>query len=386
MTKDEDFKILKIQTCVLKVNIHCDGCKQKVKKLLQRIEGVYQVNIDAVQQRVTVSGSVDAATLIKILVKAGKHAELWFQKTNQNQKQKNACIKDDNNDEVKNQKLIKDLEALKNQQKFPAFSFEEDNEYADDEEGDDEEDELRFIREKANELGLLGEQAIDANDAKKGVGVIVAASNNGKNNNVVNGNAGNGRIGNKYQNMGIGVNAGEIDPKTMAALKMNTAHLVGGNINAGEVRANDINSMMGMAGFGGNSLNVASAAAALGGNSNGLGRFQVQSNNACQGPSAGFTTGTYVPDQYPSSTLMNMNGYTPAPPPTMNMDILARHAMQQQPQMMYNRSPFVPSSTGYCYNYVPNPNPYPHTEPYYSGHDSAIHMYSEENTSSCSIM
>lgn len=28
-----------LQTCVLKVNIHCDGCKHKVKKLLQRIEG-----------------------------------------------------------------------------------------------------------------------------------------------------------------------------------------------------------------------------------------------------------------------------------------------------------------------------------------------------------
>lgn len=30
-----------LQTCVLKVNIHCDGCKQKVKKLLQRIEGAH---------------------------------------------------------------------------------------------------------------------------------------------------------------------------------------------------------------------------------------------------------------------------------------------------------------------------------------------------------
>ncbi|KAF5442320.1 hypothetical protein F2P56_034990 [Juglans regia] len=386
MTKDEDFKILKIQTCVLKVNIHCDGCKQKVKKLLQRIEGVYQVNIDAVQ-RVTVSGSVDAATLIKKLVKAGKHAELWFQKNNQNQKQKKACIKDDNNDNGKNQKLIKGLEALKNQQKFPAFSSEGDDDYSDDEEGDDEEDELRFIREKANELGLLGQQEIDANNAKKGAGVIGAASNNGKINNVVNGNAGNGRIGNTNQNMGMRVNAGEIDPKTMEALKINTAPLVVGNINAGEgIRANDINSMMGMAGFRGNGLNVASAAAALGGNSNGLGRFQVHSNNACQGSSAGFTTGAYAPGQYPSSTLMNMNGYTPAPPQTMNMDILARQGMQPQPQTMYNRSPFVPSSTGYYYNYVPNPNPYPPTEPYYSGHDSAIHMYSEENTSSCSIM
>lgn len=28
-----------MQTCVLKVNIHCDGCKHKVKKILQKIEG-----------------------------------------------------------------------------------------------------------------------------------------------------------------------------------------------------------------------------------------------------------------------------------------------------------------------------------------------------------
>lgn len=28
-----------LQTFVLRVNIHCDGCKHKVKKLLQRIEG-----------------------------------------------------------------------------------------------------------------------------------------------------------------------------------------------------------------------------------------------------------------------------------------------------------------------------------------------------------
>lgn len=28
-----------VQTCVLKVNIHCDGCKQEVKKILQKIDG-----------------------------------------------------------------------------------------------------------------------------------------------------------------------------------------------------------------------------------------------------------------------------------------------------------------------------------------------------------
>ncbi|KAF5738612.1 hypothetical protein HS088_TW13G01513 [Tripterygium wilfordii] len=83
MSKEE---ILKIQTCVLKVNIHCDGCKQKVKKILQKIDGVYTTKIDSEQGRVTISGNVDPSVLIKKLSKSGKHAELWgAQKPNNNQ-------------------------------------------------------------------------------------------------------------------------------------------------------------------------------------------------------------------------------------------------------------------------------------------------------------
>ncbi|XVF28917.1 hypothetical protein REPUB_Repub15cG0074000 [Reevesia pubescens] len=74
MSKEE---FMKIQTCVLKVNIHCDGCKQKVKKILQKIDGVYKTSIDSEQGKVTVSGNVDPAVLIKKLAKSGKHAELW---------------------------------------------------------------------------------------------------------------------------------------------------------------------------------------------------------------------------------------------------------------------------------------------------------------------
>ncbi|KAJ7954951.1 Heavy metal-associated isoprenylated plant protein 33 [Quillaja saponaria] len=74
MSKEE---FLKIQKCVLKVNIHCDGCKQKVKKILQKIDGVFTTDIDAEQGKVTVSGNVDPAVLIKKLAKSGKHAELW---------------------------------------------------------------------------------------------------------------------------------------------------------------------------------------------------------------------------------------------------------------------------------------------------------------------
>lgn len=360
---------------------------------------MYQVNIDTEQQKVTVSGSVDAATLIKKLVRAGKHAEIWSQKANQNQKQKTNCIKDDKNNKGQQQGLIKGLEVFKNQQKFPAFSSEEDDDFFDDDDEDDEEEELRFIREKANQLGLLRQQAIEANNAKKGVGVgaIAAASNNGKMNNIGNVNAGNGKKGNPNQNMVMKASPGGMDPKTMAALKMNSgAHLGGGNINGGEVkRGNDINAMMGLAGFHGNGVNNVASAAALGGNSSGLGGFQVQSHNPHQGSSASFPTGGYATgQQYPSSMLMNMNGYNHPSPMMMNMQ--ARNAMQQQqqqqPQMMYHRSPFVPPTTGYYYNYSPSPSPspnpsYPYTEPnYYSGHNSAAHMFSDENTSSCSIM
>ncbi|GAV63190.1 HMA domain-containing protein [Cephalotus follicularis] len=65
------------QTCVLRVNIHCDGCKMKVKKLLQKIDGVYTTSINAEQGKVTVTGNVDPARLISKLEKSGKHAELW---------------------------------------------------------------------------------------------------------------------------------------------------------------------------------------------------------------------------------------------------------------------------------------------------------------------
>ncbi|OWM72475.1 heavy metal-associated isoprenylated plant protein 36 [Punica granatum] len=68
---------LTYKTWVLKVSVHCEGCKRKVKRVLRSIEGVYTTDIDLKQQKVTVIGNVDAETLIKKLVKTGKHAELW---------------------------------------------------------------------------------------------------------------------------------------------------------------------------------------------------------------------------------------------------------------------------------------------------------------------
>ncbi|KAM7495884.1 hypothetical protein LguiA_020298 [Lonicera macranthoides] len=77
---------LTYQTHALKVYIHCEGCKKKVKKVLHSIDGVYKTNIDSQQQKVTVTGNVDANTLIKKLLRSGKCVELWPESTGGNDK------------------------------------------------------------------------------------------------------------------------------------------------------------------------------------------------------------------------------------------------------------------------------------------------------------
>lgn len=66
----------KVQTITLKVFIHCEGCKKKVKKILQQIDGVTSVDVDAELGKVTVIGAVDSKVLLKKLEKAGKVAEV----------------------------------------------------------------------------------------------------------------------------------------------------------------------------------------------------------------------------------------------------------------------------------------------------------------------
>ncbi|PIA40681.1 hypothetical protein AQUCO_02400027v1 [Aquilegia coerulea] len=72
-------KELELKKIELKVSINCcDGCKRKVKKLLQSIEGVLKTEIDSSQPKVTVLvGNVDPKYLIKKLLKIGKQAEIW---------------------------------------------------------------------------------------------------------------------------------------------------------------------------------------------------------------------------------------------------------------------------------------------------------------------
>ncbi|KAG2540829.1 hypothetical protein PVAP13_9NG584100 [Panicum virgatum] len=66
-----------VQTVVLRVSIHCHGCKKKVRKVLKSVEGVQSVTVDAAQHKVTVTGTVDANTLVQRLHKSGKKGVPW---------------------------------------------------------------------------------------------------------------------------------------------------------------------------------------------------------------------------------------------------------------------------------------------------------------------
>ncbi|KAK3032183.1 hypothetical protein RJ639_035008 [Escallonia herrerae] len=62
--------------CILKVNVHCDGCKMKMMQVLNAISGVYSVTIDAQEGTARVAGEVDPNVLLRALARSGKHAEI----------------------------------------------------------------------------------------------------------------------------------------------------------------------------------------------------------------------------------------------------------------------------------------------------------------------
>lgn len=99
---NNDHETLNFQTWVLKVYIHCEGCKKKVKKVLQSIEGVYMTVVDSEEHKVTVTGNVDGDQLVKKLLKSGKQAELLPQTTQQVEKSPNKSKKNKPQNQPKN--------------------------------------------------------------------------------------------------------------------------------------------------------------------------------------------------------------------------------------------------------------------------------------------
>lgn len=63
------YSMVAAQTFVLKTNIHCGGCEKKLKKLLQDVEGVHKISIDAVQGKIEILGTTDPQIVLKLLQK-----------------------------------------------------------------------------------------------------------------------------------------------------------------------------------------------------------------------------------------------------------------------------------------------------------------------------
>jgi copper chaperone CopZ len=62
----------------IKVKMDCEGCERKVKRALEGMRGVKQVDVERKQHKVTVIGYVDPAKVVSRLAhRTGKRAEIW---------------------------------------------------------------------------------------------------------------------------------------------------------------------------------------------------------------------------------------------------------------------------------------------------------------------
>ncbi|KAF9597808.1 hypothetical protein IFM89_021893 [Coptis chinensis] len=78
MSSGHTHKKKTFQTVELKVRMDCDGCELKVRKaLLSSMSGVKSVDINRKQQKVIVSGYVEANKVLKKAKSTGKKAEIW---------------------------------------------------------------------------------------------------------------------------------------------------------------------------------------------------------------------------------------------------------------------------------------------------------------------
>lgn len=79
------------------------------------VSGVYEVDINAEDQKVTVTGVVDPSTLVQKLAKLGKHAEIWNE-YNEEQHTDHDDVNDNNEEYITNYPS-----AFENQYMIPTF-------------------------------------------------------------------------------------------------------------------------------------------------------------------------------------------------------------------------------------------------------------------------
>lgn len=67
-----------LETVEMKIRIECEGCESKIRETLEGMDGVTGVEVVPRQNRVTVTGYVDAAKVMRrVARKTGKRVEPW---------------------------------------------------------------------------------------------------------------------------------------------------------------------------------------------------------------------------------------------------------------------------------------------------------------------
>ncbi|KAK9713212.1 hypothetical protein RND81_06G012100 [Saponaria officinalis] len=67
-----------LKTVEIKVKMDCEGCERKVRKSVEGMKGVTQIEVDPKQSKLTVIGYVDPEKVLhRVKYHTGKKAEFW---------------------------------------------------------------------------------------------------------------------------------------------------------------------------------------------------------------------------------------------------------------------------------------------------------------------
>ncbi|XP_071722100.1 heavy metal-associated isoprenylated plant protein 27-like [Rutidosis leptorrhynchoides] len=67
-----------LQTVEIRIKIDCEGCKRRVKKSVQGMKGVTQVEVEPKKHKLTVTGYVEPNKVLqRVRYRTGKKAEFW---------------------------------------------------------------------------------------------------------------------------------------------------------------------------------------------------------------------------------------------------------------------------------------------------------------------
>uniref|UniRef100_A0A0A9HD74 HMA domain-containing protein n=1 Tax=Arundo donax TaxID=35708 RepID=A0A0A9HD74_ARUDO len=77
--KEKMMQRRQVRTVELRVRMDCERCEREIKKVLSGMRGVQHVEVNRLQQKVTVTGEVDPHAVLRRAQSTGKKAEPWPQ-------------------------------------------------------------------------------------------------------------------------------------------------------------------------------------------------------------------------------------------------------------------------------------------------------------------